>query len=70
MKFHLLLDQHRPTIAVDAGPEAVPAVDSLSGVVERLRAGQEVLRRTAVDDLIGLVRRGGRGLDPPGRSGR
>ncbi len=54
MRLHVLFDTEGPQIAQDAGPDEAPAVESLEPLVERLKAGQEALRKVSVDDLIGL----------------
>ena len=54
MKFNLLFDAEGPRIALHAGPQEGPVVGSIEPLVEKLRAGQETLRRIPADDLIGL----------------
>lgn len=66
MKIFVLFDGRTRHIEPDGDPENCPLETSPDRLVNELKAGQERLRATPVDDLIGLCDAAGRAWTQPG----
>ncbi len=55
MKFYILFDQGRAFLPIDGDPHDCPVEHDLKGLAERLRTGQRILSKLAVDDIVGLL---------------